>query len=152
MQERVQFGRDTYLWLLGDFSTCVGPHGSRIRGVRPVRPETAKGMDCLATAARIETLSRREFERLSVQARAKIRIGKRFYAGYIENISRGGARIVTLTPIRDSGAVTVTVPDLKPLAGELRWSRECAGGVLFRLKLDPQELHQWLSLRIRKAA
>jgi hypothetical protein len=97
-------------------------------------------------------LRERQFARLSVQARARIRIGKRAYAGYIENISEGGARSVTLTPIRESGPVTVTVPDLEPLRGELRWSDGCIGGVQFRLKLDPLVLHRWLSLRIRKAA
>ena len=106
----------------------------------------------MATAPTDEALSKREFERLSVQARAKIRIGKRAYAGYIENISEGGACIVTLSPIKDTGPVIVTVPDLRPLAGELRWSNGCVGGVQFRLKLHPEVLHQWLSLRIRKAA
>ena len=94
----------------------------------------------------------REFARLSVQARARIRIGKRAYAGCIEDISEGGARIVTLTPIRGSGRVVMSVPDLKPLQGELRWSEGCVGGVQFRLKLDPAVLHQWLSFRMRRAA
>jgi hypothetical protein len=94
----------------------------------------------------------REFHRLAVQARARIRIGSRSYAGHIENISEGGARIVTLTPIRDWGKVQVTVPDLKPLTGELRWSDGCVGGVQFHLKLEPDVLEQWLSLRMRKAA
>jgi hypothetical protein len=94
----------------------------------------------------------REFARLGVQARARVRIGRRFYAGYVENISQGGARIVTLTPIRDSGRVVLTVPDLKPLTGELRWTEDCVGGVQFHLKLDKTVLHQWLGLRIRRAA
>ena len=106
----------------------------------------------MATAATAEILSRREFERLDVQARARIRIGKRAYAGYIENISEGGARIVTLTPIKDSGKVMVTVPDLRPLGGELRWSNGCVGGVQFQLKLDRQTLDSWLGLRVRRAA
>jgi hypothetical protein len=94
----------------------------------------------------------REFARLGVQARVRIRIGKRAYAGYIENISEGGARIVTLTPIRDSGTVIIAVPDLKPVAGDLRWSDGCVGGVRFALKLETDVLHEWLSYRIRRAA
>ena len=107
-------------------------------------------MDKNARATR--EMQPREFARLGVQARARIRIGKRSYAGYIENISEGGARIVTLTPIVDSGAVTVTLADLQPLRGELRWSEGCAGGVQFQLKMDSEMLHQWLSFRIRRAA
>jgi hypothetical protein len=121
--------------------------------LRPACPATnGKRIDWVATAATAETLSRREFERLSVQVRAKIRIGKRAYAGYIENISEGGARIVTLSPIRDSGRVIVTVPDLRPLGGDLRWSAGCVGGVQFRLKLDRETLASWLALRVRRAA
>jgi hypothetical protein len=98
------------------------------------------------------TIQQRAFARLSVDARARIRIGKRAYAGYIENISEGGARIVTLTPIRGVGPVTVTVPDLEPLRGELRWIDGCVGGVQFVLKLERDVLNRWLSLRMRKAA
>jgi hypothetical protein len=87
-----------------------------------------------------------------VQARARIRIGKRAYAGYIEDISEAGARIVTLTPIRGSGAVLVQVPDLEPLAAELRWHDGCVAGIRFHLKLDNLLLNHWLSLRIRRAA
>lgn len=97
-------------------------------------------------------LDQRQFVRLPVQARARIRIGKRAYAGYIEEISEGGARIVTLTPIRGAGPVVVQVPDLEPLNGELRWFAGRVAGIRFRLKLDAIVMHHWLSLRIRKAA
>ena len=95
---------------------------------------------------------KREFARLPVQACARIRIGKRAYAGYIEDISEGGARIVTMTPIRGSGRVVMTVPDLAPLSGDLRWSEGCVGGVQFSLKVDAAMLQEWLSRRIRRAA
>jgi hypothetical protein len=94
----------------------------------------------------------REFARMAVQARARLRIGNRAYAACIEDISEGGARIVTLTPIRDSGRVLLQVPDLEPLQGDLRWSEGCRAGVQFALKLRPDVLDQWLSLRIRRAA
>ena len=97
-------------------------------------------------------LDKREFARLPVQARARIRIGKRAYAGYIEDISEGGARIVTLTPIRGPGPVLLQMPDLAPLAGELRWYDGCVAGIRLRMKLDNVLLHHWLSLRIRRAA
>jgi hypothetical protein len=32
-------------------------------------------------------------------------IGSRHYAGYLHNISRGGAKLRTITPIRKVGAV-----------------------------------------------
>lgn len=95
---------------------------------------------------------KREFARVPVQACARIRIGKRAYAGYIEDISEGGARIVTLTPIRAAGPVIMTVPDLKPLLGDLRWNDGCVGGVQFSLRLDAVTLGEWLSRRTRRAA
>lgn len=97
-------------------------------------------------------LDQREFARLPVQARARIRIGKRAYAGCIEDISEGGARIVTLTPIRGLGPVVVHMPDLEPLTGEMRWFDGCVAGIRFHLKLDALLLHHWLSFRIRRAA
>lgn len=99
-----------------------------------------------------QRLDKRQFARLPVQARSRIRIGKRAYAGYIEDISEAGARLVTLTPIRGSGPVVIHVPDLKPLSGELRWYDGCVAGIRFHLKLDNVLLHHWLSLRIPRAA
>ena len=95
---------------------------------------------------------KREFARLPVQACARIRIGKRAYAGYLEDISEGGARIVTVPPSRERCPVTMTDPNLAPIAGHLRWSDGCVGGIQFSLKLDPARLNDWLSRRIRKAA
>ena len=107
-------------------------------------------MDKVPTPQR--RFGKREFARLPVQACARIRIGKRAYAGYIEDISEGGARIVAMTPIRGSGRVIMTVPDLAPLSGDLRWSDGCVGGVQFSLKVDAAMLQEWLSRRIRRAA
>ena len=94
----------------------------------------------------------REFERDELRCRARIRIGNRAYFGLIANISQGGARIVTETPIRDCGPVRIQLPDLSPLLGEIRWVDGCRAGVQFCLKLDAGTLEQWQQARMPRAA
>lgn len=73
----------------------------------------------------------RRFPRHEIQCRARIRIGTRHYAGYIHNISRGGAKLRTITPIRKLGRVVLRLPDLPPLQCRLRWTDalQCRGRV-----------------------
>ncbi len=94
----------------------------------------------------------REFERLNLRCRARIRIGSRSYFGLVSNISEGGAQIVTETPIRNEGAVRIQLPDLAPLVGELRWSSGCKAGIRFCLKLDRETLDRWREARTLRAA
>ena len=94
----------------------------------------------------------REFDRDELRCRARIRIGDRAYFGLIANISPGGARIVTETPIRDCGPVRIQLPDLSPILGEIRWVDGCRAGVQFCLKLDPETLKQWQQARMPRAA
>lgn len=93
------------------------------------------------------TTDSRRFARLNVRCRARIRIGKREYAGAIENISSGGAKIVTLTPIRGSGPVYLMLPDLPPLLGRIRWLEPYGGGVCFELALTDAQLAEWANSR-----
>lgn len=89
----------------------------------------------------------RQHSRLNVHCRARIRIGKREYAGFLMNISEGGARIFTQTPIRETGPVLLKLPDLPPRWGMLRWIESHGGGVSFQLKLDGDMLEEWARLR-----
>jgi hypothetical protein len=96
-----------------------------------------------------ETLSsRRHFARLSVSCRARIRIGTRQYFGYLENISQGGARLRTVSPIRERGPVYLRLPDLPPLCGEVRWTEPYTAGVSFELALSRAELCHWAQSRL----
>ena len=99
------------------------------------------------TALRKANADRRQFERLHVRCPARIRIGKRQYAGYLDNISDGGARFTTLSPIRGSGPVCIIVADLPPLKGHIRWSKGNGAGVSFALKLDGGLLRTWIAQR-----
>lgn len=90
---------------------------------------------------------RRKFARFDVQCRARIRIGTRQYAGYLHNISQGGARLRTISPIRRLGAVILRLPDLPPLRCRLCWTDAYHAGVLFEMALPQSELRRWTKSR-----
>lgn len=90
---------------------------------------------------------RRQYERIDIQCRARIVIGRRHYAGYLHNISRGGAKLRTITPIRKIGTVILTLPDLPPLRCQLCWADSYNAGVAFELPLPRQDLSRWARAR-----
>jgi hypothetical protein len=95
--------------------------------------------------------SRRKSPRLSLRCRARIRIGKREYAGYIEDISKDGARIRTLTPVRGSGPVCLIIPDLPVTRGHIRWMEPHGGGVCFTMSMCGSALEEWARSRLATA-
>jgi hypothetical protein len=99
-------------------------------------------------AAADATAKRRLHARTGLQCRARIRIGTRHYAGYLHNISEGGAKLRTITPIRKPGHVVLTLPDLPPIRCELKWTDSYNAGVCFELPLPTQELSGWLRERV----
>jgi len=90
---------------------------------------------------------RRRFKRVEIQCRARIRIGKRQYAGYLHNISQGGAKLRTITPIGRLGNVILRLPDLPPLKCTLRWTNAYNAGVSFELPLTKLQLMEWTEAR-----
>lgn len=90
---------------------------------------------------------RREFPRYNVQCRARIRIGKRHYSGYALNISQGGAKLRTISPIGRSGEVILRLPDLPPMRCQLRWTGPYDAGVSFNSTLSLPELQRWAQTR-----
>jgi|KBSSwiS6_1023812.scaffolds.fasta_scaffold99743_1 hypothetical protein len=90
---------------------------------------------------------RRRFPRFAVQCRARILIGKRQYAGYIHNISEGGAKLRTVSSIRRIGKVVLRLPDLPPLRCRLSWTDAYHAGVVFELRLTKAQLRHWVESR-----
>ena len=88
-------------------------------------------------------LDRRKFPRLTIRCRARIHIGGRHYAGYLDNISRQGARVTTIAPIRDTGAVLLVLPDLQPLECTIQWVGSHEAGVEFHQELASTALSTW---------
>lgn len=85
---------------------------------------------------------------MEVRCRARIRIGTRHYFGYLENISEAGAKIVTVTPIRNLGEVLLRIPDLPPVRGEVRWADVVEAGICFSVVLPQEQLREWASGRV----
>ena len=90
---------------------------------------------------------RRQFPRYGVQCCARILIGKRQYAGYIQNISQKGAKLRTITSIRKLGTVILKLPDLPPLQCRLSWTDHYHAGVSFERALTKAQLRQWMDNR-----
>lgn len=86
---------------------------------------------------------RRRTPRLDLQCRARIRIGDRQYAGYIHDISRGGAKLRTISPIRKLGTLTLLLPDLPPLRCRLVWTNAYNAGLAFETSLSAAEFRRW---------
>jgi hypothetical protein len=93
----------------------------------------------------------RTFPRYDVQCCARIRIGNRQYAGYLHNISQGGARLRTACRIRRLGEVVLRLPDLPPMRCQLRWTDAFNAGVSFSLVVPLPDLADWAEARRRLA-
>ena len=89
----------------------------------------------------------REYTRIPIRCRARIQIGNRHYTGYVENLSEGGAKLATFTPIRSTGKVLLRMPDLPPLRGHLCWADGTAGGMAFCRNLSADEVAEWTQNR-----
>lgn len=90
---------------------------------------------------------RRRVERIDLRCRARIVIGTRHYAGWIDDISCAGAQLQTLTPIGQLGSVLLRLPDLRPLQCTLHWSTSHNAGVSFELPLSVEEFSGWVAGR-----
>ena len=93
----------------------------------------------------------RQFPRIAILCPARIRIGNRQYAGYIHNISAGGAKLRTISAIRRAGLVLLRLPDLPPLRARLAWSDTYNAGVTFEAPLAADRFAQWAQGRSRTA-
>lgn len=102
----------------------------------PQEAQTSSGAKC-----------RRKSQRHGIQCRAKIQVGNRHYTGYIHNISRAGAKLRTISPIRRFGPVMLTLPDLPPIRCELRWTDSYNAGVQFARALRSAEFSAWAEAR-----
>jgi hypothetical protein len=73
-----------------------------------------------------------------------MRVGARTYWVHTCDVSQGGVKIDTDQPLEAGTAVVITLENLRPLAGTVRWQKGRACGIAFNDLLPFEELIGWL--------
>lgn len=85
--------------------------------------------------------------RVEVRCPAKLRVRARPMKGIILDISEGGAKVETHTPLNPNDRLTIAIPDLPPLAAAVRWTDAFLAGVAFEEPVPFEVLADWLRER-----
>jgi hypothetical protein len=85
--------------------------------------------------------------RLEVRCPARLQIGARAYAVRLCDISEGGAKVEMRTAIKKLSSVTLSLPDLPPAAGYVRWVEGLRVGIGFEEPLPHEVLARWVESR-----
>jgi hypothetical protein len=89
--------------------------------------------------------------RLEVRCPARIQIGLRSYPVRLCDISEGGAKVEMRTAMKKLNSVTLTLPDLPPSRGYVRWADGLRLGIGFEEPLPHDVLAEWAESRLAKA-
>jgi hypothetical protein len=101
----------------------------------------------LATRCTSETEKVTRAPRLEVSCAGRLQIGLRGYAVRLCDISEGGAKIQMRTPLKKLSAATLTLPDLPPARGYVRWVEDLRLGIGFDELLPFELLARWVNAR-----
>lgn len=89
----------------------------------------------------------RSLPRIEISCRGRLKMGSRSYSAELQDISQGGARVVTQTPLISKGDAVLTLPDLPPVAGVVRWVGGIAVGISFNECIPFDRLARWIQER-----
>ena len=117
-----------------------GDIGVRLR--REIDPSTVLRLNDQA-----ETQKRRRLPRIRISAPVTLTMAGHVYRGELLDISHSGALATTSPAMSAQGPVTMTLPDLDPIKGQVRWLDDQKVGIFFNTPLSLQALAAWLSRR-----
>jgi hypothetical protein len=100
--------------------------------------------EALASRWISECGQRPRLPRIEVECPARVRIGSRFYAGTLRNISQGGAKVEIARSLEAWGDASLRVADLPPFASQIRWMFGDCLGLSFNERLPFEVLALWL--------
>ena len=101
----------------------------------------------LASRVSAQTVKRRALPRILVDCAGQLSNGLRSVEVRLRDISQGGASLVTPTPVTGLGRVRLSLPDLPPIAGVVRWTSGANLGVSFNECLAFEMLARWIQAR-----
>jgi hypothetical protein len=98
----------------------------------------------LANPPVLENGWRPRLPRVEIDRLATLRVGARTYWVHTRDVSQGGVKVETDQPLEAGTAVVVTLENLRPLVGTVRWQKGRACGIAFNALLPFEELIAWL--------
>lgn len=112
-----------------------------------VFPQPIDVTEVLANGRTSEKGKRRALPRISVQCPGQLSTGLRSTDVVLQDISQGGASLETNTEVRDLKNVRLSLPDLPPVAGVVRWVCGTKIGISFNEYIAFELLARWIQAR-----
>jgi hypothetical protein len=82
--------------------------------------------------------------RIDVDQPARLRAGARYHAVTVTNISQSGVGITSEDELETGKQIVLTIPDLPPVSGTVRWNADGHAGIAFDERLRLDLLAQWV--------
>ena len=101
--------------------------------------------EVLHNPATLENGWRPRMPRVLVDRLATLRAGARTYWVSARDISQGGVRLEADQPLDIGGETVVTLENLRPIPGVVRWRRDNVVGISFNQVIPFHELSRWLT-------
>ncbi|HMG48630.1 MAG TPA: PilZ domain-containing protein [Allosphingosinicella sp.] len=100
--------------------------------------------ELLANPQRLDNGWRPRTPRVEIDRMATLRAGARTYWVQARDISQSGVKVETDQPPAAGAEVVVALEGFRPLAGQVRWSRDQSCGIAFNALIPFGELIGWL--------
>ena len=82
--------------------------------------------------------------RVEIQCTASVRLDADLYRAKVMNISQGGLCIEPMAGLAPNSDVVVTLPEMAPIAGVVKWRDDAGCGIGFNRVLSLPDLVRWL--------
>lgn len=100
--------------------------------------------EMLSNNALLENGLQPRLPRVEVDRLATVRCGARLYGVNTRDISQGGVKVETDSPLEEGSQIVLTMEKFRPLQGVVRWCGDGFAGIAFHQLIPFGELMSWL--------